>query len=487
MKKTLVVLGVLFLLTGCGKSKTNIESNSFFLKTDNGYQLYSMNGSIITDTKFDKHNEYNDYYIVKKDDKVGVINKKGKITVSFEKYERIETFLNFFVGYNGDNKYIIDGNDNTIIDLKDNEIYKSDSKSIFIVKNTKDKKIVLINKNGKPILNIPYNTEDIYIKETEDYAVVFNNGINYLLDINNTKEITNFKSDRYYCVDKVDKNQILLKTCKNNLFETNVEYRLVLDNKVYNDDNSCSKMTLHNNTATCTNSTGTFIYINGKNSLQLTKDIAYINGVNYAKNSEKNGVDFYNSGSTKHVDCRKLVSSGSIDGLYVLTTSKGEGCNLELNYELYDEKGNKVNDIETKDLSSLDINNNYLVKYDGKYYLLNKNGKKISTSYDKIEQYKGFYIAENDYLRGVLDITGNVLLEVKYDILNVIDVGDTKYVYGSIIDNQDIIYDVNNKKQLFFSHNKIKPTNNYFYVDNFGSRYYYSYINGKMFYKEEVK
>ncbi len=268
MKKTLVVLGILFLLTGCGKSKTNIESNSFFLKTDNGYQLYSMNGSIITDTKFDKYNEYNDYYIVKKDDKVGVINKKGKITVSFEKYERIETFLNFFVGYNGDNKYIIDGNDNTIIDLKDNEIYKSDSKSIFIVKNTKDKKIVLINKNGKPILNIPYNTEDIYIKETEDYAVVFNNGINYLLDINNTKEITNFKSDRNYCVDKVDKNQILLKTCKNNLFETNVEYRLVLDNKVYNDDNSCSKMTLHNNTATCTNSTETFIYINDKISLQ---------------------------------------------------------------------------------------------------------------------------------------------------------------------------------------------------------------------------
>ena len=142
----------------------------------------------------------------------------------------------------------------------------------------------------------------------------------------------------------------------------------------------------------------------------------------YVKNDDKTGVDFYKSDKLiKHLDCRKLVNTGKMNDLFVLTTVETSGCNLELNYELYNYNGEKLSDIETYKISNKDKNNNYIVDNENKYYLVNNEGKKITEEYEKIKLVDNYYIVSNNYLKGILDNRGNKILDSNYDTIDLFD------------------------------------------------------------------
>lgn len=492
MKKILAIFIMLFVITGCDKTIDKKDSSAFFIKNNNNkYELYNLSGKKIETLEFDSYEKfYNGYSIVKKDDKYAIINDNGELTVKFGEYSTISRYNNLYMVDKDNKKYLITGNGDVIENLDSLvfEVYK-DSDKIYLLTSNKTKKIEIKNNLNKTVLTLPLTNNAIYGLFSDKFALLYNNTDNYLIDLENGSLLADIKTERQFCFDSIsdDKKSILLKTCKNNFSGSNVEYRLV-NNNVFNQNKECGKMYIKNNIVLCDDNEGTFIITNNKKTLKIDKKMAYNDNLYYVKNDEKTGVDFYKSDKlVKHIECRKLVTTGKMNDLFILSTQSTNGCNLELGYELYNQNGEKLSDIDTYKLSNKDLNNNYIADNNGKYFLINNVGKKISDEYDKIELIDSYYIVTNNYIRGILDSRGNEVLNLAYDTIEIFDFNNKKYALLSIIDDKDIIYNISDKKQIYFSNNKITREEKYFYITYYNNKYYYSYINGKVFYKEEIK
>ena len=114
-----------------------------------------------------------------------------------------------------------------------------------------------------------------------------------------------------------------------------------------------------------------------------------------------------------------------------------------------------------------------IVNEDGDYYIINSNGKKISSSFQDIatiEDVDNLYLVYNNDKVGLIDINNNLLLECNYDSISVlVDDISSKYLINAFKDNSVELYLYNNGKVelvnnysnvdvMFFSNNNIYMT-----------------------------
>ena len=496
-----IIAIVLLLVSKKGKTTKTIDevgySPAFFLgNSENKYAVFNDDGKRLTDFVFEGASDFiNGAAIVKKDNTYGLVNTNGKMTADFGKYSNISKAAGMFKVRTEEFKYyLINGNGEMLYDLENKNLttfIAEDSYSILEDNDSKTYKI--LNYEGKEIVSFPINGSEEKDPETnikDGYVSVFYNKKNYILDSISKKQIVSFDSDSHYCINDVkeDGKIITLNSCVG-MFEKQDKtyYKFIKDGKLYDLTDKCEKVYYADNNLVCSNGYQKNI-LNSKNELGL--DIngkAYTDSNNYAmlKNGSFNGVDFYNNGEVvKNVTCRNLKETGHIDGLYILGTYFSRPCGTESGtYEYYNTKGENAFDKSFKFAEKFNENGLAKVSEDKQnYYLINKDGKKVTDDYSNITLNNEVYIVTKDNLKGLVDETGKELVKCEYTTINIVKKQNKKYAVLTSTDSKYTVYDIEAKKEILKSDTVPSLDVHYLTITKDGLRQYYTY-NGKMFYE----
>lgn len=496
-----IIAIVLLLVSKKGKTTKTIDevgySPAFFLgNSENKYAVFNDDGKRLTDFVFEGASDFiNGAAIVKKDNTYGLVNTNGKMTADFGKYSNISKAAGMFKVRTEEFKYyLINGNGEMLYDLENKNLttfIAEDSYSILEDNDSKTYKI--LNYEGKEIVSFPINEseeKDPASNVKDGYVSVFYNKKNYILDSISKKQIVSFDSDSHYCINDVkeDGKIITLNSCVG-MFEKQDKtyYKFIKDGKLYDLTDKCEKVYYADNNLVCSNGYQKNI-LNSKNELGL--DIngkAYTDSNNYAmlKNGSFNGVDFYNNGEVvKNVTCRNLKETGHIDGLYILGTYFSRPCGTESGtYEYYNTKGENAFDKSFKFAEKFNENGLAKVSEDKQnYYLINKDGKKVTDDYSNITLNNEVYIVTKDNLKGLVDETGKELVKCEYTTINIMKKQNKKYAVLTSTDSKYTVYDIEAKKEILKSDTVPSLDVHYLTITKDGLRQYYTY-NGKMFYE----
>lgn len=499
----IIIAVVLLLVLKKGKTTKNIDelgySPAFFLgNSENKYAVFNDDGKRLTDFEFEIISDFtNGAAIVKKGDAYGLVNINGKMVVDFGKYTNISKTAGMFKVKTEDYKYyLIDANGKLLYDLENKDLttFIADD-SYSILKDKDSKKYKVLDREGKEIISFPINEneENSPVANAEDgYVSVFYDKKNYIIDVSSREQIVSFDADLHYCVNAVkeDGKIITLNSCIGMFTrQDKTYYKFIKDGKLYDLTDKCEKVYYADGNLTCSNENKINI-LNSKNELGL--DIngkAYIDSDNYAmlKSGSFNGVDFYNNGEVvKNVACRTLKETGHVNGFYILGTYFSRPCGTESGtYEYYNSKGENEFDKSFKFADEFKETGLAKVSEDKQnYYLINKEGNKVSEDYSNIVLSNGMYIVTKDKLKGLVDETGKELVKCEYTAINVTTRHNKKYAVLTSEDSKYTIYELESKKEILKSDTTPSLDTHYITITKDGQKQYYTY-SGKMFYESK--
>ena len=469
-------------------AKTDIVTNTtFFIGNGNGkFAVFDDNGNKITDFIYTDYVEYNNgSAIVYKNKDVGVINESGDEIIEIGKYKGIEPSSGLYKVYNKDYEYmLVDSHDNLLYKLDEYEIktFTGDN-NYSILKDKNSKKYSILNTNGEKVLTFNEETEgEPTANSYNDLISIFYNNKNYIIDIKNNKKIISFDSDKQYCInDNSTDDIILLNTC----LQDNKEYQIIKDNELNNIGDKCTNLTIDNNNIVCDNKEGKFLLDENYEIGNKVSSKMYLDNSNYVQNKNNSTVQVMkNNESVKELSCRQVVTSGyAYNGLYLLNIKKVGNCKGEdFNYEFYNTDGELAFDKKFKYAKNYDINNLAIVSEDGKkYYLIDKEGTKVSEDYDWIISYNGYYTMTNDSKKGVLDNMGKQIVSCEYESVELVSL-DKKYIIATNEYGKNIVINFENSKEIVKSTEKPILNNHYIEIDKEDKNEYYTY-NGKLFFE----
>ena len=167
MRKILLVIlcGVSLLgIAGCGKSDEKLDNQKINSndKITTKYIDYELLGN--TQETFSSFSD--GLVAVKKDNKVGFIDKNGKLVIDFNYSNAFDFSEGRSVVINDNNKCgVIDTKGNVIVDYIYDFIYPFSKNGLAAV--VKDNKIGFINKSGKLVIDFTY---DHYYSSTRDVS-----------------------------------------------------------------------------------------------------------------------------------------------------------------------------------------------------------------------------------------------------------------------------------------------------------------------------
>ena len=446
----IIVTLVIFLLPKGGSSSSSSNSVFFFYgEKEKKYAMFNEDGKNITGFEFTNAYKFiDDTALVKKGDKEGIINTKGKMIVPFEnEYYDIYHIGNTYAVTTSDyKKYILDSNLKQLYDLSDKEINYdvfTDDMDYYIITDNNSKKYIVIGSDGKEIINIPIdkeNRENPKYQNSEKVAIIYYNNKNYVIDLINYKEITSFESKKEYCVvdNNSDASIVIMSECESGyLSDYSDASSYIYDGKVYDVSDKCDDLELENgDIVACVKGYRKYMIDSNGNADVEMSEIAYFDRDSYAKKESGLSVNFYIDNKVVNtVQCRDLSLSKDTD-MYVLYTRYSSKCKTNKgDYELYNKKGEKIVDKVFK----------YVYMYEKvtivsedekKYYLVDSNGKELSEKYDSITFDKnGYFIVKNDNKYGLLDYNGKKILDTNYlsvDI-DVYDVGRTTVTIRNLL------------------------------------------------------
>ena len=486
-----VILGIIaFIFLKPNKSNDKIDinySSAFFLKNDGKYALFSDSGKKLTDFVFTSVRDFsNGSSLVEKDGLYGIINDKGKMTVDFGKYEKIEFIKGMYKVTDGSKVYLIDGNGKVLYDLEKRYLKTYSSDVYSILDDNVSNKYIVLNYMGKSILTLDKieKINDFATSESNDYVSIFYNNKNYIIDAISGSEVIEFDDSIHYCVNDVreDGRIITMNSCS---YGYDTKYKFIVDGKLYDLNDQCERVYYSGGTLVCKNGNNEYLIDDKITVLVNTFDGAYIDNQNYAMNKKGNynGVDFYNNGSINNVGCRLLSSYGYMkDEMFILKTYNSKSCGTDAGYyEYYKSNGEKVFDKSFKSATNFGDDGVAIVSEDGNnYYLMNKNGKKISKDYSKVVYYSGYYIVSVNNLKGIIDANGNVLVDILYSDIN-FDNGE--YPILTTTDSKYVVYDLNKKTNVITFDSIPEMYDHYMKIYIGDKTLYYAY-NGKKFYEK---
>lgn len=491
-----IFVGLVFYKNYAAVFKIDFEqlylSNSFFLNdlSDNKkYYLYDSTGTKVLDSPFYSVSKFYDKVSIvhNEENKVGLIDETGKMVIEFSKYLDIkrEGFL-YKITDSSNKKFLVDKNNKKIADLQENSLLNVNSDYFSILK-TNDKYKILDYK-GKKLLEIAKVGSSLpRISVKSGYLSLFYNDINYLFDLTISKKILQFQDPNHYCVNSVNKentDEIILNVCGDESLNNRHDYKYIKNKKILKTiSDECLKLGFSNGNLICQSKDDNKNYIYSRNLYKsfLTTDtnINYISDSSYIK-KENDKISFYkNDKKVKELDCYLLASTSKTSYLYKLKTIDQDSCNLSKGmFAFFDVNGKKINDSLYKHASDFDKNGNSIVGINtNTYFLIDKNGNKISDDYQYINYVKTndivYYLAANSKQSVVLDKNGKEIYTLeKNDVIDVESVKGKDYL---IIKNKDYysIYDIENSLMLVQGLSSYVLTNDY--ITTLDGNSYFSY------------
>ncbi|MBE6161129.1 MAG: hypothetical protein E7158_02770 [Firmicutes bacterium] len=487
---TLLLLS-LFLIVKNKKNENDtkadiITNTTFFIGNGNGkLAVFDDNGNKITDFIYTDYVEFNNgSAIVYQNKKVGVINESGDEIIEIGKYKGIEPSSGLYKVHNKDYEYmLVDSHDNLLYKLDDYEVktFTGDN-NYSILKDKNNKKYSILNTNGKKVLTFDEEEGEPTANSYNNLISIFYSNKNFIVDIKNNKNILTFDSDKQYCIsDKSTDNIIVLTTC----LQDNKEYQIIQNNEIKNISDKCTGVTVDNNNIICDNKDGKFLLDENYEIGNKVSAKMYLDNSNYVQNNNSTTAEVIkNDESVKELSCRQVVTSGyAYNDIYLLNIRKIGNCKLEeFNYEFYNSSGELAFDKKFKYAKIFDINKLAIVSEDSKkYYLIDKDGSKVSEDYDLINSYNGYYIAVNDNKKGLLDGNGKQIVPCEYENVELINL-NKKYIIATNEYGKNIVINFENSKEIVKSTEKPILNNHYIEIDKEDKNEYYTY-NGKLFFE----
>lgn len=466
MKKVLVILMMLFMITGCSDSN---NKQALFVKKDKKYAL-------CIDGKLESKYIYTDYemvgtngYIVHEGKKDSYINNEGKEKIAYKKGVTLKVLENMIIAEDEDKNY-------TIYDNDGKELYKSSKKVQISVYGLpviyKDGKYMVLDSNGEVAIT---SKSQIY------YAAIYNSTfitVSYkkstkIYELSSDSQISEdglkFKlSGKYELLDQDYKIGYVLydKEAKNIAFvniQGEIQFKI---------DKDISSASLNENTIIAKKGNNVYILsTDGKVNVKATS--YYKDSKNYLVKNESyvyGPHQFVKNDKIKEVSGIQLNPAvGKVNGdiFPVYVQSKG--------YQYYNFSGKAKIKTYFKYAGDFTKDEVAIVSKDGeKYYLIDSSGNKLSEKYVKIESIgKGYYSgyeANTKYV--VLNSKGEKVIDDYF-------MGDSEiYVY----DNQTYglfnksgtthVYNMNEYEEEFTLEGEYKVYNDSYLVSSDYKKYY---------------
>lgn len=434
--------------------------------------------------------EYN-YFVLKDEDKYGVIDKTGK-TIIETKYDRIEIpnpSKDIFICFNGEKGIAVNSNSQQIfkeynsikaIELRNGATSVPYEKSVL--KFEENGKYGLINLEGKKLLNAKYDKIEGFLN-VEGELEIEQNGKIGVANINGAilvkPQYDSIAGDGYYSEDNNYQQAGFFVGQKN---QDGYKYGYI------NCDGKLSLKLEYNDLSRITNipaKDGVYLIIakNGKYGVIKNKDTIIEN--------EYQAIEYDNTKNMFIMQKGKNYGLADINGKIIIPTQnsnieiKGEYIYVENNNakEVYDSAGNKVN-IDANVCIMPTSNDKYKIviksEEDRNYYgvIDSNNNQIINTEYLYIEYVfdNYFIVCNQDGKLGVLDSNANTVIEQKYDLIQKIqgkDIIQTLYRETNVTE----LYSKNIQKICEMENATIENQNNYIrmqsntnleYIDNDG-------------------
>ena len=409
-----------------------------------------------------------DYYTLYQDGKVGVINTSGEVLIEpiYDSIQIPNPKKPVFICLSNYNKQK-DSYDTTIRNEKNEEIFNQyeEVSSIKVngiageipyeksaLKYKKDNRYGLLSFEGKEITkpiyeeidSLPYKEGEFLVKKDGKYGVLNPKGTK-MVNI----EYDDITGDGYY--DKNYKNAGYIAGTKSEegyLYSYLRNDGNVLLKKEYNDIVRINEIEDSNNVYLIASKTGKKgLYKNSKQiinceyqSLEYNEECQLL----IAKRNDKYGIFNLEGKQILPVENSEV----SIKGIHILATKDNKQTEYDLN-------GNPVNGVKYKSISATANEDFFItVNQSNRYGLINKKEVEvIENKYAYLEYLTGQYFAvySDDNKIGVIDSSGKIVLDMKYDVIQKIK--GSNLVQAILLDSNQVELYTEDIKQVAIQKN----------------------------------
>lgn len=472
------------------KSSENVDSilsNSFFLSNNEGnYALFNYDGKQLTDFEYKVgHEVINGSAIVENSEyESAIISDTGKILVDFGVYKIIDRRGSLYVVEDEEyNQYLLDSSGKQIKKLVGETVtsYRNEYHYVLLESETD---YTVLDYNGKKIVSFDkVDSDDVespITHSSENYATIFYNNTNYIINTLEKKLIHSFNEKQNYCINEVsDDNTIVVLSACTPIWGEEVpnNFKVFKNNKLKFELNNsdCSNIVPRGDNIVCyytdDYSVGYDIILddNGQKTIEMSNEInfsgkhirnAYINEDNYAQSTGDitDGVDIYHNGTKTHIDCMRLSENRYMhSGIYILQSfSRDEGScqGTESGYKLYNQDGTPIDNVLYKEAFRFNTLNLAQVKYN-----------------------------KEDELTTLINNKGEALLTGEK--FNEIRSGKLGEIYVSVTNDAICTtYQLDTKKEVAKTTKCPWYGENYFSIEEEGKIKYYSYSTGELFHEK---
>lgn len=453
MKKILIALLAIVMITGCSTSK---KTQTLFVEKNKKYALCDTEGDLKTKFKYTSYQDVQDEgYLVSIDKKTSYISKDGKDVIAYKKGVTLSALESMIIAKDEKGLY-------TLYNLSGKILYKENKKTKISLYGLpviyKNKKYSVLDGNGDVLVTSKkkityasvYNSSFILVGY-EKKSVFYDTSSNSQIDENglSTKLI-----GQYDIMNQDYKKGFLVYDQKQKMFGyVDLKGKLIFKKNI-----EVTSAKFSGSTIVVTNNDQIRLFsINGKEDAIATTYYKNINNYLVKNASYIYGPHkFVENGKTKDVTGIQLNPKVSyVNGKMFPVYVQNKG------YQYYTFSGKKALKTIFKDAQDFDKNGLAVVSKDGeKYYLMNKDGKKVSKNYVSIQCLdKGYYAAyETNSKYEVIDKEGQVVINdyfmaegqifefdgVVYGILNK---SGTTYLYN--MDDQESVFSLEGEYVLY--------------------------------------
>lgn len=420
--------------------KNNSQEDAFFLEKEGKYAVFNTKGKQVTDFIFTEVKEfYNGSSLVKIDNKVGVINNKGKYVIALGTYDTLyQNHAIFSYSDKNNNKHFVTSKNKKIVSFTKEEVYKENIGTIDFLdyehgfySYKKENKIHVIDKDGNKIDTYPeIKDEDIYFSIKKGIINISYNKKTYLYDMDTYKKIITFDNNGRTDITDVSENKKNIIISMYETIDKNEElfsFKIISNGKetgTIKNDYMCKYISITmDNYILCDDYTyeaGTYtndIYdVFGKKKLDDV--IQYFSISKYVKlKTPKEVVDadfiFYDKEKQNKQHVYLMEKSKN---KYPIFLGKVEQKTTDTyGYNYYDSSGKILNKEPFYKAESFNKDGTALVSTKEISYFINNKMEKISEEYTKIKKLNidienGYYAeGENENQKYIIDNQGKVI------------------------------------------------------------------------------
>lgn len=485
-----VVVAVLCLNKTDGADPTaNISySKSFFIYDDGKYTLWNADGQRITEDEYQSQSSFiGGYALVKRDDQYGIINENGRMSVDYGKYGSISSKGGLYLAEDGNTKeqFLITGSGKVLAKGEKLDIETASLSGGFAAV-VADGKMRVYNYAGTLVAETDeIDGEEPAMNSSRDYGIAHYGDQNWVFDARNGQVVATFNGPRYsFDTISEDRTMILLED-----YDDSNKYKLIANGKIYDLDETKNYGLTDLNQVLGYDNYDELALLNNdyKVARRVNTYLQLKDTDNFAEQKNDGGVEiYYNGQKVKEFgeDAEIVVSGLLYNDLYAIRDGE--------KVKFYNLDGSVAFDKEFEDVYVLSDKNHHAVvaENEGEYYLMDAKGNRISEAVAKsIVPYDNGYKAKNsDGKYAILDKNGKPVTDFKYTEVSYRSAAEPRNLWTGKNENgmTDLI-DVDSGKAIFGGAEIDGVYDNFFTVKTAeGTTEYYT-LDGELFYTKAKK